>query len=287
MPMIHSILARLARLFLGCAALVLLSTIIVGCGGDARDAADGAATTSPDTAATRHVTVAAASDLKFALDEIVAAFRTVDPSIEVKVSYGSSGNFFSQLSNGAPFDVFLSADIQYPRNLASAGHADSSSLFHYADGQIVLWAPSGSGVDVKGKGIEALRSPEIGKIAIANPEHAPYGRAAEAAMKSLGVYDAVKDRLVLGENIAQTAQFIESGAADVGIIALSLAMAPSMRDKGTYWPVPLDAYPRLEQGGIILSRAHEPEAAAKLVAYMSGADGRRVLRSYGFIIPGE
>ncbi len=242
---------------------------------------------SAPPAARHEVSVAAAADLKFALDNVVTAFERDHPDINVTVSYGSSGNFFAQLSNRVPFDVFFSADIDYPRQLVAQGLADRGSEFTYAVGRLVVWVRKDSPLDVERFGVKALLAPSVRQVAIANPKHAPYGRAAEAALKSLGVYDAVKDRLVYGENIAQTAQFAESGSADVGLIALSLALSPNLRDKGRYWEVPTDAYPRLEQGGVILSWARDKEAAAALCDYVKGADGRAVLRRYGFVLPGD
>jgi molybdate transport system substrate-binding protein len=235
----------------------------------------------------RQVRVAAAADLKFALEDLVQAFGERHPQIEAKVTYGASGSLFAQLNNRAPFDLFLSADIEYPRKLAEQGLADRDSEFLYAVGHLVVWVPNSSRVDVEKLGIKALLDPSIKKVAIANPRTAPYGRGAEAALKSLGVYDDVKDKLVLGENIAQTAQFVQTGSADAGVIALSLALAPPMRDQGRYWEVPLDAYPRLEQGGVILSWAQDRQAAAELRSFLLGAEGRAVLKRYGFVLPGE
>ena len=232
----------------------------------------------------RRVNVAAASDLKFALDELVEAFGRTAPGIAVTVTYGSSGTFFSQISNGAPFDMFLSADVDYPKRLAEAGLAAKDSVFPYAVGRIVLWVPATSRLPVE-RGLQVLASPDLRKIAIANPRHAPYGRAAEAALRTFGVYDAVKDRLVLGENIAQTAQFVQSGNADAGIIALSLALAPALAREGRYFEVPLESYPRLEQGGVILARASAPEAARRLRDFILSADGRATLKRYGFFLP--
>ncbi len=237
-----------------------------------------------DAAARREVRVAAASDLQFALAELVPLFERAQPGIEVKVTYGSSGNFFNQLSNRAPFDLFLSADLEYPRRLATAGSAASSTLFRYAVGRVVVWVPNDSPIEVERLQIHALT--EARKIAIANPEHAPYGRAAVEAMKHFGLYDTVRDRLVLGENIAQTAQFVASGGAEIGIIALSLAIAPEMRAAGRYWEIPLEAYPRLEQGGVVLSWAQDQAAAIALRDFMVAPAGRAVLERYGFI-PGE
>jgi molybdate transport system substrate-binding protein len=235
----------------------------------------------------REVAVAAAADLKFAFDEVAAQFEKQNPEIKVAVTYGSSGNFFTQLANKAPFDLYLSADIDYPRQLIASGLAAGQTEFLYAVGHIVVWVPNGSRLDLDKLGIKAVSDPEVKKLAIANPKHAPYGRAAEAALKKFGVYDGVKDRLVLGENIAQTAQFVESGSADAGIIALSLALAPAMQKRGRYWPVPLDAYPPLEQGGVILTWAKDPEAAQRLKGFMTGTEGRAILKQYGFLLPGE
>jgi molybdate transport system substrate-binding protein len=233
------------------------------------------------------VVVAAAADLKFALDEIVEAFRARHPNIQVRVTYGSSGNFFAQLSNRAPFDIYFSADVDYPRQLMAQGLADKDTEFLYAVGRIVVWAPSRSTVDLEGLGIKALLDPSVRKVAIANPQHAPYGRAAVAAMKTLGVYDQVQERFVYGENIAQTAQFIHTGAADIGIIALALALAPALRDEGRWWEIPFEAYPRMDQGGVILPWAKDVEAAHSLRAFVLGPEGKHILRTYGFFLPGE
>jgi molybdate transport system substrate-binding protein len=228
--------------------------------------------------------VAAAADLKFALDELASEFRSKHPAITVRISYGSSGNFYAQLQNRAPFDLFFSADIDYPRRLADAGLAQNTNVFLYAVGRIVVWMPTNSPIDVEKLGIESLLAPSVRKIAIANPRHAPYGVAAVAAMKSLKVYDQVEPRLVYGENIAQTAQFVQSRSADVGVIALALAISPQMRDTGRYWEIPLDAYPRMDQGGIILKWTKEPEAARAFRDFVLGEHGRAVLKRYGFFL---
>jgi molybdate transport system substrate-binding protein len=232
------------------------------------------------------LTIAAAADLRFALDDLVKDFEEKYPTPKVNVSYGSSGNFFAQFQNGAPFDLFFSADIEYPRKLAEKG-LGADDVFLYAIGCIVVWVPKDSPVAVDKLGIKALLEPSIRKIAVANPEHAPYGRAAVAALKALNVYDQVASRLVYGENIAQTAQFVQSGAADIGILALSLAVAPQMRDAGRFWQVPLDAYPRMEQGGIILKSTKNLETARALRDFVLGDHGREVLKHYGFNLPGK
>jgi molybdate transport system substrate-binding protein len=235
----------------------------------------------------RLVRVAAAADLKFALDEIGEMFHRRHPDIMLQVSYGSSGNFFAQLSNRAPFDIFFSADVDYPRKLVEQGLAAQDTAFSYAFGRLVIWAPRTSSVALERLGMQTLVDPAVRKIAIANPRHAPYGRAAEAAMKTLGVYEKVREQLVYGENIAQTAQFIQTGAADIGIIALSLALAPALKEAGQYWEVPFDAYPRIEQGGVILSWATDVAAAQNLRAFVLAEEGKAVLRRYGFFLPGE
>jgi molybdate transport system substrate-binding protein len=239
----------------------------------------------PARTAAAELAVAAAADLQFALDELVSEFRARHPAIGVRITYGSSGNFFAQLHNRAPFDLYFSADLDYPRKLADAGHALDGNVFLYGVGRLVVWVPARSPIAVEQLGIRSLLTPGVRKIAIANPRHAPYGAAAVAALKSLQVYAAVEPRLVLGENIAQTAQFVQSGAADLGIVALALAVAPQMRDAGRYWEIPLDAYPRMDQGGMILKWTREPVAARAFRDFILGESGRAVLKRYGFFLP--
>ena len=229
------------------------------------------------------LTVAAASDLSFAFKELVPAFEQ-QTGEHVKLTLGSSGNFFSQIQNGAPFDLYFSADIGYPKKLEEASLTVPGSLYQYAVGRIVMWTGHESHIDVT-EGFEALREPTVKKIAIANPKHAPYGRAAVAAMEYFKVYDQVKDKLILGENISQAAQFIESGACDIGIIALSLAVAPIMKSKGTYWEVPAEAHPALEQGAVILKSSKQQESAKQFLAFIKGAQGQEIMKRYGFTLP--
>lgn len=233
----------------------------------------------------RVVAVAAASDLTFALDELLSELGRVRGDITVKVTYGSSGNFHSQIANGAPFDVFFSANVDYVRSLSEQGLTRRESEIVYAVGRIVVWVPKGSGVEIS-RGLAALADPAVRRVAIANPRHAPYGRAAEAALQSLGLYEAVQPKLVFGENVTQAAQFVQSGAVDAGIIALSLAIAPPMKD-GRFQEVPRETYPRLDQGAAILSSARDPEAARALLDFVAGPRGRAVLTRYGFSTPRE
>ena len=187
--------------------------------------------TGVSLAVAEEITIAAASDLNFAFKEIITEYEKATGN-HAKLTFGSSGNFFAQIQNGAPFDLYFSADIAYPRKLEEASLTVPGSLYQYAVGRIVMWTGHELHIDVT-QGFEALREPTVKKIAIANPKHAPYGRAAVAAMEYFKIYDQVKDKLILGENISQAAQFIESGACDIGIIALSLAVAPTMKSKGT------------------------------------------------------
>lgn len=228
------------------------------------------------------LTIAAASDLNFAFKELVAVYEQ-KTGRHVRLSLGSSGNFFSQIENGAPFDLYFSADIRYPQQLEEKGHAVAGSLYKYAVGRIVLWTRQDSRIAVE-KGLEVLRDPSIRKIAIANPKHAPYGRAAVAALDSAKVYGEVKDRLVLGENISQAAQFIESGACEAGIIALSLALAPSMK-AGKYYEIPANLHAPLEQGAVILKKSSNPEQAKAFLEFVKGPQGQEIMHRYGFVLP--
>lgn len=232
----------------------------------------------------QEITVAAASDLSFAFKEITALFERTTGT-HVKLSLGSSGNFFSQIQNGAPYDLYFSADSRYPQKLAESGHAVASSLYLYAVGRIVLWVPKLSPLQIEQRGLDALLDPTVKKIAIANPKHAPYGRAAVAAMEQSQIYERVKDKLVLGENVSQTAQFVESGAADVGIIALSLALAPPMQAAGRYQEIPAEAHPPLVQGAVLLTGAAHPVEAQTFLSFLQSTEGRAIMTRYGFVVP--
>ena len=238
----------------------------------------------PSAAWCNDLTIAAASDLNFAFKELVAEFEK-RTGHHVKLSLGSSGNFFSQIQNGAPYDLYFSADIGYPKKLEEAGHALPGSLYKYAVGRIVLWTPAHSPLELEKFGMDVLLDPSIKRIAIANPKHAPYGRAAVAAMQHFKVHERAKDKLVLGENVSQAAQFVESGASDIGIVALSLALAPSMKASGKYWEIPAEAHPPLEQGAVILKNSKNQGVAKLFVDYMKGPQGQEIMRRYGFTLP--
>ena len=256
---------RLALLVFGCAAVLSAEQ------GDRCSA-------GPQT-----VRIAAASDLRFALDEAVTRLARRIPALYFQVTYGSSGNMHAQLRQRAPYDLYLSADVGYPRDLISQGIGTERDLFSYAVGRIVVWVPRGSNLPIEREGIHALAG--AGRIAIANPRHAPYGRAAEAALRSARIWDNVREHLVLGENVAQAAQFVQSGAAAAGIIAKSLAVAPAMRGLGRVWDIPQDMYPPLRQGGLILPWAVSPKGAARVRDFLLRDEGRALLEAYGFGLP--
>jgi len=224
------------------------------------------------------VSVAAASDLSFAIKEIISAFER-GTGHKVRLTLGSSGNFYAQIVNGAPFDVFLSADIDYPRQLEKMGFGVPGSTFVYGVGAIGLWVPKNSRINLDALGMRALLEPAAKKIAIANPEHAPYGRAAVAAMQNAKVYDSAKGKLVFGENISQAAQFVQSGAADIGIIAASIARSEPMSRSGSFWLVPKEMYPPLEQGAMLLKRAGA--GGKEFMEWLRRPESRAVLKKYG------
>ncbi len=178
--------------------------------------------------------------------------------------------------------MFFSADMDYPRQLIAVGKADQGTLYRYAVGRLVLWVPADSPVNLDRDCINTVLDPSVKKIAIANPQHAPYGRAAEAVLRHYGLYDRVSDRLVLGENVSQAAQFVESGNAQVVFVALAHAMAPAMNGKGKYWEVPTDAYPALAQGAVVLTQSQHKKEAAAFVEYVKTKEATEVLGRYGF-----
>jgi molybdate transport system substrate-binding protein len=233
----------------------------------------------------QEITVAAAADLQFAMGDLASQYERQTGN-KVNVTYGSSGNFFSQLQNGAPFDLFFAADIDYARMLERSGQAEPGTLYPYAIGRIVIWAPGDSKIDVTKLGWKALLSGSMQKIAIANPEHAPYGRAAIAAMQKAEIYDQVKARLVYGDNISQAAQFVQSGNAQVGIVALSLAISPAMQD-GKRWEIPADMYPPIEQAAIVLKNGRNKVAARSFLDFVKTEAARATLAKYGFSSPLE
>ena len=231
------------------------------------------------------LTVAAAANLQYVLPEINKAFESANPGVKLKSVFGSSGQFTAQITNKAPFDVFISADTSYPQKLVEAGLAKKESFSVYAIGKLALWVPEGSKLELQKQGIKAVLEPSVAKISIANPKLAPYGRAAESALRTAGVYDQVKDKLVLAENITQAAQFVQSGAADIGFIAESLSYGPGMKGKGQLWSVPQDSYPKIEQAIVVISYAKNPELAERYRQFIIGDKGQEILKGFGFEKP--
>jgi molybdate transport system substrate-binding protein len=231
--------------------------------------------------------VAAASDLQSVLPALAARFEH-ETSRRVTLTFGSSGNFFSQIQNGAPFDLFFSADVDYPRRLEAAGLTEPGTLQPYAVGRLVLYASTASnrdlGLDLR-RGLAVLTDARVRRIAIANPEHAPYGRAAVAALTHERLYDQVRAKLVLGENISQAAQFVQSGNAQAGLLALSLALAPALRASGTYVDVPAAFYPTIEQVAVVLKASSRKDAARQFLAFIGRPEIAQMLNDAGFLPP--
>jgi molybdate transport system substrate-binding protein len=228
----------------------------------------------------QQISIAAAADLNYALTELAHRFeqKTGD---KVTLSFGASGNLYSQISNGAPFDLFFSADEEYPKKLAAAGVADGSSLKTYAIGHLVLWVPNTSPYDPVKLQMDILAQPSVKRIAIANPQHAPYGRAAMAAIEHYGLKEKLAGKLVFGENVSQAAQFVQSGNAQAGLIAMSLAMSPAMQSSGKYWELPADAYPEFKQAAVIISSSKEKKPAASFLDFVLSPEGAAVLKQFG------
>jgi molybdate transport system substrate-binding protein len=228
------------------------------------------------------IRIAAAADLQYVLTDLSAQYEK-QTGVKLAITYGSSGSFFAQIQNGAPFDLFLSADLDYPKKLIDAGFADSNSLQIYATGRLVLWLPSDSPLD-PAAGLKMLLDPRIQKIAIANAEHAPYGRAAVVALQNAGLYDQLKPKLVFGENISQAAQFVQSGSAQAGLIALSLALSPAM-NSGKRWIIPPDRYPPVDQAVVLLKSSPNKQAAISFLAFVNSPKGRTAFERYGYSTP--
>ncbi|MHB1195661.1 MAG: molybdate ABC transporter substrate-binding protein [Lutibacter sp.] len=246
------------RLFLG----LLVTFIFSGC-----------------TIQAQKVSVAAASDLKFALDSVISVYQKQHPTEKIQVTYGSSGKFFEQIQYDAPFDLYFSADVGYPQKLKEKGFA-ISEVKTYGIGRIVIWSKK---INPNVEKMNSLLNPKLNKIAIANPDHAPYGEKAKESMLHYKFYDQVKSKFVYGENISQTAQFIELGAADIGIVALSLALSPNMKKAGgKYYVIPEKSHQPLEQGYVILKHAKNNPNAVKFYNFMASPTAKAILKHFGF-----
>ncbi len=230
------------------------------------------------------ILIAAAANLNPAMDDIRKGFEKAHPTIDVKVSYGSSGNFFAQIKQGAPFDIFFSADTTYPARLEEEGLAVKGGSTIYAFGSIVFWIPKNSALNPR-KGLHLVLDPKVKKLAIANQRLAPYGMAAEEALRYYGLWDKVQEKLVFGENLSQTAQFVQSGAADVGIIALSQAISPKMENEGDYWVIPAESYNKLGQAYVVLQKGKDKPGVRKFLEFVHGKKGEKVFSQYGYLLP--
>ena len=239
---------------------------------------------SPNAAKPKTLAIAAAANLKSAAEELKAAFEREQPGAEVSLTLGASGAFFAQLQNGAPFDLFLSADREYPDRVVALQLAAAADEKVYAFGKLAAWVPAGSAVDLEKRGLAALAEPSVKRIAIANPAVAPFGRAAVAALKAAGVYQAVKDKLVLGTSVGQAAQFATTGAADVAFLPRSLVTGPEL-SAGKVWLVTEALYPRIEQAGVVLASAKEATLARAFLAFLTGEKGRAILAKSGYGLP--
>lgn len=225
------------------------------------------------------VSVAAASDLKFALDSIISVFQKQYPSEKIQVSYGSSGKFFEQIQYDAPFDLYFSADVSYPQKLKEQGLI-ISEVKTYGIGRVVIWSKR---INPNIEKMNSLLDPKLNKIAIANPDHAPYGEKAKESMLYYKIYDKVKSKFVYGENISQTAQFVQLGAADIGIVALSLALSPTMKKAGgKYYVIPEKSHKPLEQGYVVLKHAKNNPNAVKFYNFIATPKAIAILTHFGF-----
>jgi molybdate transport system substrate-binding protein len=229
------------------------------------------------------VSIAAAANLVFALESLKAEFQKAEPTTEVSITTGASGNLVAQIQNGAPFDVFLSADLEYSEKLISLGFADSKSLTMFAVGRLVLWTTR-PGVDVTS--VPALvHDPRVLKIAVANLTTAPYGKAAREALTQLGLWKDAEPKIVIGENITQTAQFVETGNADAGFVAMSLVLSPKLKDKGRWQEIDATLYSPLDQAAVITKKGADNPASARFLAFLRSPAARAVFERFGYRLP--
>lgn len=229
------------------------------------------------------IRVATASDLQTVMPAIAAAFEQ-ETGTHAQLIFGSSGSFFAQIQNGAPFDVFFSADSEFPTRLIQNGRAEPRSLLPYALGRLVLWLPPKSTCDPRMEQWNCLLKPDVAKVAIANPAHAPYGRAAVQALHAAHLYEQVRQKLVFGENISQAAQFVQSGNAQAGLLSYVYAQSAALRD-GKQWEIPPDSYPPIEQSVVILKSTTDQAAAQNFVQFVTRGHGRAILEKAGFRLP--
>ncbi|MCB2412445.1 molybdate ABC transporter substrate-binding protein [Demequina sp. TTPB684] len=250
-------------------AAVCAAALLTACGG----------TSEPGAPAVEEITVAAASDLRPAFEELGEVFEA-STGTKVTFSFGSSGQLREQILNGAPFDLFASADVAYVDDVIASGRGVAATKADYAMGRIVLWASEGVALP---HAIEDLTDEQYRRVAIANPQHAPYGLAAQQALESAGIYERVQSQLVYGENITDTFRIAQSGNAEVGIVALSLALA----DGSDYTLIPTDLHEPIQQALVVTSTGPQGDAATAFAELIGSPEGREVMARYGFALPGE
>lgn len=231
------------------------------------------------------VSVAAAANLVYALEALNAAFAKSSPDITITTASGASGNLVAQIKNGAPFDLFLSADLDFPQALIKAGQADAKSLTTFATGRLVLWTTRPASAVALASIPATVRDPAVKKLAIANRDTAPYGRAAQQTLEKLGAWTDAQPKLVTGDNITQTAQFVETGSADAGFVALSLVLSPKLKDRGRYLEVPADLHAPLDHGAVLTLRGTSNPAARRYLAFLSTEPAKKILRDFGYSVP--
>jgi molybdate transport system substrate-binding protein len=229
------------------------------------------------------VSIAAASNFAYALDALNAEFKKFSPNVSVVVATGASGSLVAQIKNAAPYDVFLSADLGYVQALIAAGEADARSLTTFATGRLVLWTTK-PGLTLTSVA-DTVRNPAVKKIAIANRDNAPYGRAAQQALEKLGAWTDAQPKLVTGENITQTAQFVETGNADAGFVALSLVLAPRLKDNGRWLEVPADLYAPLVHAAVLTTYGVKKGGAKEYLEFLRSPLARKVLEDFGYGVP--
>jgi molybdate transport system substrate-binding protein len=231
------------------------------------------------------IRVAAATDLRSCLETLTNAFQVEHPNFDLLPTFGPSGVLLTQLKSGLETDLYLSADVAYAHDLAAAGLAAEADVFESGQGRLVIWVRNESPIDVVTLGAEALLDTSVRRVAIANPVHAPYGRAAVAALEHLGLHDRLKEKLAVGESAAQAAHYVESGAAEVGILPMALAKGTRLSESGRFWAVPAEAHPPIRHGGAIHARAIDREATVAFRNFLLSPPGRAILARYGFEFP--
>jgi molybdate transport system substrate-binding protein len=227
------------------------------------------------------VNVAAAANLRYVLEEIKTSYVKVHPKAVVNINYGSSGTLVQQIINGASFDFFMAADNEFPVKLKEKG-LTTGPMSTYAFGKLALYSTT---LDVKRLGLKALNEPEVKKIAIANPVTAPYGERSEVLLKSQGLYNQLRSKIVVGENISQAAQFAFTGNAELGFVALSLALAPEMSGKGAYYIIPSNMYKPIEQTCVLIKRSVLNTEAIRFRKYILSAAIKPIWEKYGYSVP--